>query len=145
MKLDFAPDTAEMLDNAGAAAVFLKKLAHPSRMMIVCALVDGERSVRNLEDGLGNGARGAEARASFEGILRAEVLRLLDGKKFGPGASAALEDRVGALVRASASTGAAATLGRQLVVARLFAEALDQARENLDPEPECLAAGGPRA
>jgi DNA-binding transcriptional ArsR family regulator len=53
MKLDLAPDTAEMLDNAGAAADFLKKLAHPSRMMIVCALVDGERSVRDLEDTLG--------------------------------------------------------------------------------------------
>jgi len=53
MKLDLAPGTAEMLNNARAAAAFLKKLAHPSRMMIVCALVDGERSVRDLEDTLG--------------------------------------------------------------------------------------------
>ena len=53
MKLDLAPDTAEMLGNAGEAAGFLKKLAHPSRMMIVCALVEGERSVRDLEDTLG--------------------------------------------------------------------------------------------
>lgn len=53
MKLDLAPDTAEMLENAGDAADFLKKFAHPSRLMIVCALVDGERSVRDLEDTLG--------------------------------------------------------------------------------------------
>ena len=32
---------------------FLKKFAHPSRLMILCALVDGERSVRDLEDTLG--------------------------------------------------------------------------------------------
>jgi DNA-binding transcriptional ArsR family regulator len=53
MKLDLAPDTAEMVDNATEAADFLKKLAHPSRLMVVCALVDGERSVRDLEDTLG--------------------------------------------------------------------------------------------
>jgi len=48
-----APETAEMVENAGEAADFLKKLAHPSRLMVVCALVDGERSVRDLEDTLG--------------------------------------------------------------------------------------------
>jgi len=53
MKLALAPETAEMVENAGDAADFLKKLAHPSRLMIVCALVDGERSVRELEDTLG--------------------------------------------------------------------------------------------
>ena len=53
MKLDLAPDTAEMVENARDAADFLKTLAHPSRLMIVCALVDGERSVRELEDTLG--------------------------------------------------------------------------------------------
>jgi DNA-binding transcriptional ArsR family regulator len=53
MKLDLAPDTAEMVANAGDAADFLKKFAHPSRLMILCALVEGERSVRDLEDTLG--------------------------------------------------------------------------------------------
>lgn len=52
MKLALAPETAELVENAGEAAEFLKKLAHPSRLMIVCALVDGERSVRDLEDTL---------------------------------------------------------------------------------------------
>jgi DNA-binding transcriptional ArsR family regulator len=42
-----------MLDNAVEAAEFLKKLANPNRLMIVCALVEGERSVRDLEDTLG--------------------------------------------------------------------------------------------
>jgi DNA-binding transcriptional ArsR family regulator len=53
MKLDLAPTTAEMVDNASEAADFLKKLANPNRLMIVCALVDGELSVRDLEDTLG--------------------------------------------------------------------------------------------
>lgn len=53
MKLALEPETAEMVENAGEAADFLKRLAHPSRLMVVCALVDGERSVRDLEDTLG--------------------------------------------------------------------------------------------
>ncbi len=53
MRVDLAPETAEMVANAGEAADFLKKLAHPSRLMVACALVDGERSVRDLEDTLG--------------------------------------------------------------------------------------------
>jgi DNA-binding transcriptional ArsR family regulator len=53
MARELSQETAEMVENAGEAAHFLKKLAHPSRLMIVCALVDGERSVRDLEDTLG--------------------------------------------------------------------------------------------
>jgi DNA-binding transcriptional ArsR family regulator len=53
MKLDLAPQTTEMVENAAEAADFLKKLANPNRLMIVCALVDGELSVRDLEDTLG--------------------------------------------------------------------------------------------
>lgn len=43
----------DLLDRAGEASEFLKKLANPNRLMIVCALVEGERSVRDLEDTLG--------------------------------------------------------------------------------------------
>nr|WP_295468847.1 metalloregulator ArsR/SmtB family transcription factor [Mesorhizobium sp.] len=53
MKLHLAPKTADLVASAGEASEFLKKFAHPSRLMIVCALVDGERSVRDLEDTLG--------------------------------------------------------------------------------------------
>lgn len=35
------------------AASFLKKLSNPDRLLIVCALVEGEASVRTLEDRLG--------------------------------------------------------------------------------------------
>lgn len=44
---------SDLLDRAGEASEFLKKLANPNRLMIVCALVQGERSVRDLEDALG--------------------------------------------------------------------------------------------
>ena len=50
---ELSQETAEMVENADEAADFLKRLAHPSRLMIVCALVDGERSVRDMEDTLG--------------------------------------------------------------------------------------------
>ena len=53
MKVELEPDAAELVANANEAADFLKKFAHPSRLMIVCALADGERSVRDLEDTLG--------------------------------------------------------------------------------------------
>lgn len=52
MKIPPTAAVSEMLDNAVEAAEFLKKLANPTRLMIVCALVDGERSVRDLEDTL---------------------------------------------------------------------------------------------
>lgn len=35
------------------ASGFLKKLANPDRLLVCCALVEGERSVRDLEDALG--------------------------------------------------------------------------------------------
>lgn len=53
MNKALSPSTAELVANAAEATDFIKKFAHPSRLMIVCALVDGERSVRDLEDTLG--------------------------------------------------------------------------------------------
>lgn len=53
MKVELEPGTAELVANATEAADFLKRFAHPSRLMIVCALAEGERSVRDLEDTLG--------------------------------------------------------------------------------------------
>lgn len=89
MKLDMGPDTAELVANASEAADFLKKFAHPSRLMIVCALVDGERSVRDLEDTLGIRQPGlsqqiAELRDAGLIVGRKEsknmVYRLADGR-----------------------------------------------------------------
>ncbi len=39
----------EMIESASKASNFLKALANPNRMMILCQLVDGEKSVSELE------------------------------------------------------------------------------------------------
>ena len=61
-----------MADSAQDAAGLLKALAHEGRLMILCALVSGERSVGELEDLLG--ARQAAvsqqlARLRLEGLV----------------------------------------------------------------------------
>ena len=65
-------DFDSMADNAQDAASLLKALAHEGRLMILCALVAGERSVGELEDLLG--ARQAAvsqqlARLRLEGLV----------------------------------------------------------------------------
>jgi len=40
-------------EKAEAASSFMKSLANPNRLMIACALLDGERSVGDLETDLG--------------------------------------------------------------------------------------------
>lgn len=42
-------DMAEMQDRAAEAASFLKSMAHHGRLMILCHLVEGEKSVGTLE------------------------------------------------------------------------------------------------
>lgn len=44
---------ADMAARAAEAAEFLRILANPNRLMIVCTLVEGERAVGDLEDLLG--------------------------------------------------------------------------------------------
>ena len=44
-----APHFDQMMENAQRAAEFLKALAHESRLLILCSLADGERSVTELE------------------------------------------------------------------------------------------------
>ncbi len=44
------PPPDEMAENAQNAAAFLKTLAHQGRLMILCHLGSGEKSVRELED-----------------------------------------------------------------------------------------------
>ncbi|MHA7899191.1 MAG: ArsR/SmtB family transcription factor [Henriciella sp.] len=44
-------DPAQLEENASAAARFLKSLANEHRLMVLCQLVDGERSVGELLDG----------------------------------------------------------------------------------------------
>jgi DNA-binding transcriptional ArsR family regulator len=46
-------DPKVMRGRAEAACNFVKSLANPSRLMIACALIEGERSVGDLETSLG--------------------------------------------------------------------------------------------
>ncbi|MFC7705070.1 metalloregulator ArsR/SmtB family transcription factor [Plastorhodobacter daqingensis] len=48
-RADTAPSPAEMMANAQAASGFLKALAHEGRLMILCHLATGEKSVTELE------------------------------------------------------------------------------------------------
>lgn len=43
------PSLQEMTRHAGAAAELLKALAHPARLLVLCQLVEGERSVGELQ------------------------------------------------------------------------------------------------
>src|ERR1700682_2493604 len=45
-----AHDLDRMVDNAKRASDFLKALAHESRLMILCILAEGEKSVSELAD-----------------------------------------------------------------------------------------------
>lgn len=43
------PSPAEMARHADAAAALLRALAHPARLLVLCQLVEGERSVGELQ------------------------------------------------------------------------------------------------
>jgi DNA-binding transcriptional ArsR family regulator len=45
-------DVDELLDNARAASALLKALSHETRLVILCLLVDGEKTVGELEQKL---------------------------------------------------------------------------------------------
>ena len=46
-------EAANLKAHVDEASGFLKKMCNPDRLLVCCALVDGERSVRELEDLLG--------------------------------------------------------------------------------------------
>jgi DNA-binding transcriptional ArsR family regulator len=46
------PDIEQLLDNARDASAFLKALSHETRLVILCLLVEGRKSVGELEDKL---------------------------------------------------------------------------------------------
>lgn len=49
-KFEDDSDLDEMAENAKIATDFLKALAHEARLMILCYLASGEKSVKELED-----------------------------------------------------------------------------------------------
>ena len=68
-----APDASLMAEQAKAAAALMKAVAHEGRLMILCHLVAGERSVSELEELVG--ARQAAvsqqlARLRLEGLVK---------------------------------------------------------------------------
>ncbi len=50
MNTHVAPPADEMAESAQSAAAYLKTLAHEGRLMILCHLGSGEKSVGELED-----------------------------------------------------------------------------------------------
>ncbi|RIA56056.1 ArsR/SmtB family transcription factor [Dichotomicrobium thermohalophilum] len=67
-------DIERMMQNAQRASNFLKAISHEGRLMILCYLVPGEKSVKELEDLLS--ARQAAvsqqlARLRYEGLVTA--------------------------------------------------------------------------
>ncbi|RIA45445.1 ArsR/SmtB family transcription factor [Dichotomicrobium thermohalophilum] len=67
-----AEDLERMMQNAQRASNFLKAISHEGRLMILCHLVSGEKSVKELEDMVS--ARQAAvsqqlARLRYEGLV----------------------------------------------------------------------------
>jgi DNA-binding transcriptional ArsR family regulator len=53
MRKKLSRETSDMKARVKDASAFLKKLSNPDRLLVCCAIVNGERSVRELEDLLG--------------------------------------------------------------------------------------------
>lgn len=82
-------ELTEMMENARRATDFLKAIGHEGRLMILCHLASGEKSVTELEELIS--ARQAAvsqqlARLRFEGLVesrregKAIIYRLADGR-----------------------------------------------------------------
>ncbi|WP_171131363.1 MULTISPECIES: helix-turn-helix transcriptional regulator [unclassified Ruegeria] len=72
-------DLASMLENATRASSFLKAISHEGRLMILCHLVSGEKSVTELEELLS--ARQAAVSQQLSRLrLEGLVLPRRDGK-----------------------------------------------------------------
>ena len=70
-----APDASllarDMALHAGEAAALLKALAHPARLLVLCQLVQGERTVGELQPATG---LGASALSQHLAVLREDGL-----------------------------------------------------------------------
>lgn len=84
-----AAELERMMENAQRAAEFLKALGHEGRLMILCSLATGERSVTELERLLGQRQAAVSqqlARLRFEGLVETRregktiYYRLADGR-----------------------------------------------------------------
>ncbi len=69
-----AVDVAAMVERAALAAAFLKALSHEGRLMILCHLISGEKSVTELEQLLSSRQAAVSqqlARLRLEGLVHA--------------------------------------------------------------------------
>lgn len=71
-------EAVNMKAHVDEASIFLKKLSNPDRLLVACALVDGERSVRELEDLLGIRQPGLSQQ-----LAELREVGLIDGRKEG--------------------------------------------------------------
>jgi DNA-binding transcriptional ArsR family regulator len=72
------PEAATMKAKVDEASAFLKKLSNPDRLLVCCALVGAERSVRELEDLLGIRQPGLSQQ-----LAELREARLIAGRKHG--------------------------------------------------------------
>lgn len=73
-----SPDIGDMVENARRAAAFLKALSHEGRLLILCWLAAGERSVTELEDLVG-----ARQAAVSQQLARLRLERLVRCRREG--------------------------------------------------------------
>lgn len=72
--LEQEDDTDALMENARRAAAFLKAIGHESRLVILCTLAEGEKSVGELEKLLKQRQAGVSqqlARLRSEGLVKA--------------------------------------------------------------------------
>lgn len=77
-KADGRFDRTGKSDAAQRAAVFLKALAHEGRLEILCQLIDGERSVSEIEELLGM----SQSKVS-QLLMRLRAERLVEARRDG--------------------------------------------------------------
>ncbi len=84
-----------MAPKAGEAAAFLKAMSHEGRLMILCHIAEGEKSVTELEDLIG-----ARQSAVSQQLARLRIEGLVVARRDGKAIYYAIADaRVRALVR----------------------------------------------
>src|SRR3990167_1604231 len=94
----------DMAENAVAAAEFLKALSHEGRLMILCHLVSGEKTVTALEDLLG-----ARQAAVSQQLARLRADGLVTARRDGKAIHYSIRDPKAAATCATSITGSTRT------------------------------------
>lgn len=81
-------DLDDMFENAKSACALLKALAHENRLLILCLLAEGEKSVTELEDLLG-----LRQPSVSQQLARLRIDRMVDTRRDGKTIYYRLSDR----------------------------------------------------